>query len=674
VAAGQQISFGDVTLSLLVPDGLAAMAGGVSTSPLGNRRSPTAAARPLGGSLSRELNRHVAAIETLRGLLDVTATTHTLSVEERVVIVSAVLTSELGNARLAGLVPARLDELLRAGEQVSVGMAGTEPAASPAAPAAHSEQAAAPGPADTPPPMGATPASEPARDASQPTKSAAGQPPATDDRGSPPEPSTPTNDAATAADEPALVVGHPVDPADTTPAATHAGGLMLNLDDLFGDAPVAHAEGSTPLPGDALVSMFDPNPQPTPQLAVSPDELLPAVEPIADDDDAPQPHEGLRRHRRVTLSAEVMVRLLGHPDPIALMTRDISLGGMFLVTAQTLPVSGRLIVELSTPAGPLHLPGRIVHVAGANPVVGYGVAFDPLAAAAAEKLEAFLSAAPAASPMDTGEETPPALGLVAELKEGLDGGNLYGALGVEPAATQADVLLRIKTARQELEAAAQGASDAITGRLNEGLKMLERIQKVLGSLKRRAAYDFARGIVDVDRRFEEAERGDALDLTGLHQLWAQVFPDRVEAARAATTEGCALANRGDFAGAAKQADAALQDDPFRPELRAQGRRWTGLAEMTRYVDAGTAPEGGWLAWAAAGGHSHAELREHWQLLAPASVKRASKLVRRALQAEIIKRFDVAAQSAVEALALAPFNEELRTAHAGWEEALAATEA
>lgn len=69
----------------------------------------------------------------------------------------------------------------------------------------------------------------------------------------------------------------------------------------------------------------------------------------------------LRRHNRAPLSVQVEFVLKGSNERIAGHARDISVGGMFIITSKPLPFSSEIIVHMTLPPQktPFALPGVV---------------------------------------------------------------------------------------------------------------------------------------------------------------------------------------------------------------------------------------------------------------------------------------------------------------------------
>jgi hypothetical protein len=69
----------------------------------------------------------------------------------------------------------------------------------------------------------------------------------------------------------------------------------------------------------------------------------------------------LRRHRRAFLNVPVEFVAKGSNERVSGHARDISLGGMFIVTSTPLPFSAEIIVHASLPTqkAPLAFPGVV---------------------------------------------------------------------------------------------------------------------------------------------------------------------------------------------------------------------------------------------------------------------------------------------------------------------------
>jgi hypothetical protein len=83
----------------------------------------------------------------------------------------------------------------------------------------------------------------------------------------------------------------------------------------------------------------------------------------------------LRRHRRTSLDVPVEFVTKGSNERISGKARDISLGGMFIVTSTPLPFSAEIVVHVILPSQktPLAFPGVVRWTRGDGMGVQFGL-------------------------------------------------------------------------------------------------------------------------------------------------------------------------------------------------------------------------------------------------------------------------------------------------------------
>ena len=100
-----------------------------------------------------------------------------------------------------------------------------------------------------------------------------------------------------------------------------------------------------------------------------------------------------RQHGRVTVSAEV--DFSSEHNFYAGATRDISLGGLFVVSDVAFPIGTEITVLLRLPTRILSLRGEVVWtVAKGTKTTGFGLRFLQLPSGAKKEIEAFMQDRP----------------------------------------------------------------------------------------------------------------------------------------------------------------------------------------------------------------------------------------------------------------------------------------
>lgn len=82
----------------------------------------------------------------------------------------------------------------------------------------------------------------------------------------------------------------------------------------------------------------------------------------------------LRQHRRIAFTAEVEIALESDREhPFRAASRDISMGGMFVITQRSVPLDATFTATVRPPARPpLKVRGRVVHLRSGE---GFGCIF-----------------------------------------------------------------------------------------------------------------------------------------------------------------------------------------------------------------------------------------------------------------------------------------------------------
>jgi uncharacterized protein (TIGR02266 family) len=114
-----------------------------------------------------------------------------------------------------------------------------------------------------------------------------------------------------------------------------------------------------------------------------------------------------RRHGRVTVAAQV--NFSSDDNFYAGATRDISLGGLFLVSEVAMPIGTELTVLLKLPSRALSLRAEVVWtVAEGKKTTGLGLRFVQLPTGAKNEIEAFMQQrAPIGFSFEDTPEPPP---------------------------------------------------------------------------------------------------------------------------------------------------------------------------------------------------------------------------------------------------------------------------
>ncbi len=98
-------------------------------------------------------------------------------------------------------------------------------------------------------------------------------------------------------------------------------------------------------------------------------------------------HDDRRQFQRVPIA--IVVRYLDHEEQVAVMSRDVSLGGLFIGTVTPAPATSELDLHLSLPAphGEVHARGTVVHCLRG---IGMGIEFSGFTADGEPRLRRYL--------------------------------------------------------------------------------------------------------------------------------------------------------------------------------------------------------------------------------------------------------------------------------------------
>lgn len=98
-------------------------------------------------------------------------------------------------------------------------------------------------------------------------------------------------------------------------------------------------------------------------------------------------HDDRRKFERVPIA--IVVRYLDHEEQVAVMSRDLSLGGLFLGTVTPAPSATELDLglHLPNPHGQVHARGTVVHCLQG---IGMGVEFSGFVDDGEQRLRRYL--------------------------------------------------------------------------------------------------------------------------------------------------------------------------------------------------------------------------------------------------------------------------------------------
>lgn len=289
----------------------------------------------------------------------------------------------------------------------------------------------------------------------------------------------------------------------------------------------------------------------------------------------------LRRHPRFVTQQKVEIELLDRAELREVWTIDISQGGMFLETEEPPPFGTELELHLSTPDGAIKLHGRVVHVVDReaaqafNQPPGAGVQFVDLTQSMRERIERYVKglADRLTEDLRSGPEMEPLeilFGQAREITAAIASSDLYGALGISPAASLKDVQQRVDELCRKFAHPPPECSPAKAARLAQVSRQIERVATLFANPLRRLHFDFNHGHTRVEERRAAGE-----DFAQLRTVWSEAFPERVVKAKEISKQAIRAEESDRFGEAADLAQAALELDPFNEELRAAEATWRG---------------------------------------------------------------------------------------------------
>jgi Tfp pilus assembly protein PilZ len=292
---------------------------------------------------------------------------------------------------------------------------------------------------------------------------------------------------------------------------------------------------------------------------------------------------------RVVSSTLIEYRLEGRDDLRILWVRNISNGGLFLVTDDPPPLGTRLQIALRVPgAGRLALLGEVVHIIDRKKATeqgikaGAGVQFTSLSEDQKQALSAYIEGFAERLSTETGDisdilapsssQDASGLELVREARRILESKDHYVALDLRPDAEAAEIEQRILSLRSSLAQRPLGLDRAQYATLQNAIAQLTRLGLVLLNPHRRLDYDFRSGHVRAEERIEAARVG-GIAVEHCRQLWRTMFPTHVERSVQHMKNALRAESTQSWVEAIEQGHLALELDPFNQDLRAAIMSW-----------------------------------------------------------------------------------------------------
>jgi hypothetical protein len=275
------------------------------------------------------------------------------------------------------------------------------------------------------------------------------------------------------------------------------------------------------------------------------------------------------------------VRFHGKGEFTPMSTENLSRHGMF-VSAAAPPLTGDLVeVVVDHKGQPIVLVGHVVHVRKAQTDEGgpgFGVRFDGIGKQSRRAYDALLDDLEQGGMSALAEDPKPGADWLRVFYAGVRNKDYYGALGVNPLATSAEIKQRIAELAQLFVDMQRNVSQQSAFQLKTAGRVLERMGQVLFDPRQRLTHDLEKGYVLAEERFARAGESGIFNFSLLREAWHRAHPGK--AAEAGTLLAHALKAEldGDFAGAAAHAREALELDPFDEDLMRAVAKWEDKAK------------------------------------------------------------------------------------------------
>jgi Tfp pilus assembly protein PilZ len=326
----------------------------------------------------------------------------------------------------------------------------------------------------------------------------------------------------------------------------------------------------------------------------------PATREVRPVDRNPPPFpQRMRTEPRFLANDQIELAVEGREELRELWMKDISKGGLFVATEDPLEIGKQVRVVINTADGQIQLQAMVVHVVrpdqarSSRATAGLGLQFVDLLPEKKEAIARYIDGL--AANLDGAQNaTIPELRAVTDPETSLrrakiffelvDRNDLYGALGLDPDANEAEIDHRLKVFRDECTTALAAVTPPRSERLERAIALVDRVRPLMTDPIRRLHYDFRSGHIRPEERIAKAIAGQGPSIADLRQAWLTVAPERMARAASLTREAIAFKQRGLFAEAAICAREVLEDDPFFTELRPALRAWETLAKAAAKPD------------------------------------------------------------------------------------------
>ena len=284
-----------------------------------------------------------------------------------------------------------------------------------------------------------------------------------------------------------------------------------------------------------------------------------------------------RRHPRFVSRQRVLLTANDRNELRQAWTADISKGGLFVETDESLPFGHRVDVHLETPEGTVRLSAEVVHTRSTEVAArlglpaGVGLQFVDLGADRRRAIESYVEGlAPSLTDLvakPAAAESVPAgdrlLTMIRRFLDAFEAEDLYRALEVSPSASSAEITDRAEAIVRMLDAAPAILNAAQASRAAHVQSLARRISTMFAHSLRRLDYDLRHGYIFARERLAEASDEDRVHM---RKLWHHQHPG----ALAEAEKHVALALQ--YEGVMKYQEAidaghqALEHDPFNTDL------------------------------------------------------------------------------------------------------------
>lgn len=229
-----------------------------------------------------------------------------------------------------------------------------------------------------------------------------------------------------------------------------------------------------------------------------------------------------RSDDRRPVEVGVSVRFRGEGEFTPMSTENLSRHGMFVRSSSPTPTGERVEVVLDHGGNPVVLVGHIVHVrrqANDDGGPGFGVRFDGVGPESRRAYDSLLADIEAGGLGTLVEDPKPGADWLRVFYEGVRNKDYYGALGVNPLATSAEIKVRIGELHEFFDNMQRSVSRQSAFHLKTATRVLDRMSHVLFDPRQRLTHDLEKGYVLADERLARSGESGIFDFTLLREAW-----------------------------------------------------------------------------------------------------------------------------------------------------------